>query len=106
MYLEVIAALHYNNRDGPIHACDFYWNHIYMLVFHQSNYASAIKRMLFYYRHISIFVFFHVFLCSMLLPCTLKSTVLRVGVKTLCNANIEFVRKKVNFVKSSKIFLS
>jgi len=24
MYLEVIAALHYNNHDGVIHACVLY----------------------------------------------------------------------------------
>jgi len=32
--------------------------------------------------HIYIIVFFHVFACSLLLRCTLKSTTLRVGVKT------------------------
>jgi len=41
--------------------------------------------MLFYKRNISIFVFFHVFVCSLLLPCMLWSTALRVGVKTLYN---------------------
>jgi len=33
VYVEVIAALYYN-RDGVIHACDLYYYHIYMLVFH------------------------------------------------------------------------
>jgi len=56
----------------------------YMLVFHQSKYISAIKRILFYYRHVYILVFFHVFMCSLLLRCMLKkSSALRVGVKTL-----------------------
>jgi len=41
--------------------------------------------MLFYYRHISIFVFFRVFVCSLLLPCVLKSTALLAGVKALYN---------------------
>jgi len=62
------------------------------LTFHQSNCASAIKRKLFYYRHVSIFVFFHVFLCSLLLPCMLESSALRVGEKMLhntCNYQIE-----------------
>jgi len=45
----------------------------FMLVFHQSNCVSAIKRMLFYYHHVSIFVFFHVFVGSfLLLPCMLN----------------------------------
>jgi len=58
----------------------------FMLVeFHQSNCASAMKRMFFYYRHVPIFVFFRVFVCSLLLPCTLKSSALRVGVKALYN---------------------
>ena len=52
---------------------------------HQSNCVSASKRMLFYYRHISIFVFFHVFECSLLLPCMLKSYALCVGMKMLYN---------------------
>ena len=52
-----------------------------------SNCVDAIKCMLFYYCHISNFVFFHTFVCSFLLPCMLKSTVLCVGVKTLYNTN-------------------
>jgi len=59
-----------------------------VLELHQSNCASAIKRMLFYYGHISIFVFFYVFVCSLLLTCMLKSTALRVGMKTLYNTII------------------
>jgi len=51
----------------------------FMLVFHKSHCASVIKRLLFYYRHIFTFVFFHVFACSLLLPCMLTSTALRVG---------------------------
>ena len=66
------------------------------LVFHQSKCISAIKRILLYYRHVYIVVFVnffhefvcsfhltHVFLCSLLLRCMLKSSALRVGVKTL-----------------------
>ena len=52
-----------------------------MHVFHQSNCVSAIKPMLFYYSDIPIFVFFHVSVCLLLLPCMLKSTAFRVGVK-------------------------
>jgi len=40
MHLEVIAVLHYNNRDGAIHAC------VFMLVFHQSKCISAMRRIL------------------------------------------------------------
>jgi len=86
--LEIIAALYYKSRDGAIHACNLYHYHIYMLVFHQSNCAGAIKRMIFCYRHISIFMLFHVFVCSLLLPCMLKSTALRVGVQMLYNTMI------------------
>jgi len=53
-----------------------------MLVFHQSNCASALKHMLFYYCHISTFMYFRVFVCSLLLRRVFKSTTLRVGVKT------------------------
>jgi len=42
--------------------------------------------MFFYYRHISIFMFFHVFVCSLLLPHVLTSIALRVGVKALYSA--------------------
>jgi len=55
-------------------------------LFHQSKCISAIKRVLFYYRHTSIFVFFHVFVCSLLLRFLIKSNALHVGVKTLHNA--------------------
>jgi len=61
VYLEVITALYYNNRDGVIHACVLYYYDISMLVFHNSNCVAAIKRMRFYYHHMSIFTFFHVF---------------------------------------------
>jgi len=51
-----------------------------MLVLHQSKYVSAIECMPSSNRHLSIFVFFHVFVCSLLLPCMLKSSRLRMGV--------------------------
>jgi len=57
----------------------------FMLVIRQGKCVSAIKRVLFCYHKVSIFVFFHVFLCSLLLPCMLKSTALRVEVKALYN---------------------
>ena len=43
----------------------------FMLAFFQSNCVGAIKRILFCYRH--IFAFFHVFVCSLLLPSMLLS---------------------------------
>ena len=49
----------------------------FMLVFHQSDCVSAIKRMLFYYQHISIFV-----------PHMLKSTAFCVGAKTLYSTKL------------------
>jgi len=44
----------------------------FMLVFHQSECISAIKRMLFYYLHIYIFDFIHVFvfLITVIYACT------------------------------------
>jgi len=60
----------------------------FMLLFHQSNRVSAIMRMLYYYRRISIFVFFHVFVCSLLLSCMLESTALRVGEDVIHEFNI------------------
>jgi len=39
------------------------------LVFQQSNRVSAIKHMLFCYRLISVSVFFHLSVCSLLVPC-------------------------------------
>ena len=48
--------------------------------------VNAIKPMLFYYRRIAIFEFFHKSVCCLLLRCMLKATPLRVGVKTLYNA--------------------
>ena len=57
------------------------------LVFHQSKYISAIKRIL-YYRHVCILVFLH----DLGIPChsdaCLKSSDVRVGVKTLHNTNL------------------
>jgi len=38
-----------------------------MLVFHQNKCISVIKRIPFYYRHLYILVFFHVFVCFLLL---------------------------------------
>jgi len=64
LYLEVIAALHYNNHNGVIHA---------YAVYAYAIYAYAIYT-LFYYRHTSIFVFFHVFVCSLLLRYMLESS--------------------------------
>jgi len=57
----------------------------FMHVFHQSKCINAIKRILFYYRYVCILVFFHVFVCSLLLRCVLKSRALLVGEKTLHN---------------------
>ena len=85
MYLEVIAVLHYNNHDGVIHVCA-------LKACVSSEYSkciTAIKRMLppLYYRHVYILVFFHVqYLCiSCYCETCLKSSALRVGVKTLYN---------------------
>jgi len=63
--LEIIAALYYKSRDGAIHACNLYHYHIYMLVFHQSNYAGAIKRMIFCYATY-LFSCYFMYLC---VPC-------------------------------------
>jgi len=59
----------------------------FMLVFHQSKGISAVKRTRFYYCHAYILVSFHVFVFTLSLPCMLKSSALRVGVKTFYNAN-------------------
>jgi len=59
----------------------------FMLVFHQSKGISTVKRTRFYHRHVYILVFFHVFVFSLSLPCMLKSSALRVGVRTFYNAN-------------------
>ena len=59
---------------------------LFMFVFHQSKCVSAIKRILFFYRDVCTLVFFHILVvCSLLLRLMLKSSVLRVGVKTICN---------------------
>jgi len=71
MYLEVIAVLRYNKHDDVIHAC--------------VSKACFINVNVLYYRHVCILVFLHVFSYSMLLRCILKSSALRVGVKTLQN---------------------
>jgi len=47
----------------------------FMLVFHQSKCISAIKRTLLNYRHVFTFIFFHVFVCFLLLRCMLESSV-------------------------------
>jgi len=74
MYLEVIAVLHYNNYDGDIHACVFKA----CISSKHSTCISAIKRT----ASSSSFVY----LCSSLYcDACLKSSVLRVGVKTLHN---------------------
>jgi len=54
-----------------------------MIVFHQSNCVSAIKRTLFCYHHVSILVFFHAFVRFVPLP--FKSTALSVREKMLYN---------------------
>jgi len=58
----------------------------FMLVFHQSEYISTIKRKLFYF-HRYILEHFHVFVCSLSLRFMLKPRKFRVGVKTLCTIN-------------------
>jgi len=79
MYLEVIAVLHYNNYDGVIHAC-------VLKACISSKYSkciSAIKRIL-YTTTLYISSFSFVYMCSFLYcDACLKSSVLRVGVKTL-----------------------
>jgi len=57
-----------------------------MLAFYQSKCIDAIKRILFSYRHGYTLVFFHVFVCSLLLRCMFQVySALRVGEKTLHN---------------------
>jgi len=92
---DFMDTLYCNNRDAVIHACDLCCHHIFtpMPVF-QSNCASAIKRVLLYCSRLSILVLFHVYVCSLLLACTLQSTVLRAGVKTLYN---NYVRNKDHY---------
>jgi len=77
---KVIAALHYDDRDGVIHS------HMhFMLVFHQSKCISATKCILFYYLHVRSLEFVHGFVCSLSLRCMPRA--LRVGVKTLYAIN-------------------
>jgi len=61
LHMEVIAVLHYNHNNVSFMRVWF------MLVFHPSKCISAIKRTLFNYRHIFTFVFFHSFVCFLLL---------------------------------------
>jgi len=79
--LEVIAVLHYNNYDGDIHAC-------VLKACISSKYSkciSAIKRIL-YITAMYIFSSSFVYLCfSLYCDACLKSSVWRVGVKTLHN---------------------
>jgi len=81
MYLEVIAVLHYNNYDGVIHACVFKA----CISSKYSKCISAVKRILYttaMYISLSTFVY----LCfSLNCDACLKSSALRVGVKTLHN---------------------
>jgi len=55
----------------------------FVLVFQESGYFSASKRMSLYCRQISFFVFFHVFVSFLVQRSMLKSTALRVGVTTV-----------------------
>jgi len=59
----------------------------FMLVFHQSECISAIKRILFYYFRVHIFESIYVFVSSLSLRCMLIPCALRVGVKTLHTIN-------------------
>jgi len=57
-----MATLRYNYHDGVIHSfafCACYFIEVNVLV--------VIKRLLFYYRNVYILVFYHVFVCSLLL---------------------------------------
>jgi len=89
--LEVIAAIYYNNRDAAIHACDLCCHHIShpclcfikVIVLAPSSVCSSTAA-----TYLSILVLFHVYVCSALLACTLQSTVLRAGVKTLYNNHV------------------
>jgi len=78
--LKVIAVLHYNNHDGVIHAC------VPIIVCISSKYSkcvSAIKRIL-YSTAMYIFSSSSMNLCiSLYRDACLKSSALRVGVKTL-----------------------
>ena len=79
MYLEVIAVLHYNNHDGDIHVCV-----IKACISSKcSKCINAIKRILYttaMYISSSSFVYLCISLCS---DACLKSSALRMGVKTL-----------------------
>ena len=81
MYLEVIAVLYYNNHDGVIHAC-------ILKACISSKYSkciSAMKRIL-YTTAMYISSSSFMYLCiSLYCDACLKSSTLRVGVKTLHN---------------------
>ena len=85
MYLEVIAVLHYNNHGGVIHACVLKA----CISSKQSKCISAIKRIYsilplsIHPRLLSCICVFFFLYCD---ACQ-KSSVLRVGVKTLDGAN-------------------
>jgi len=95
MYLKVIAVLHYNNYDGDIHACVLKA----CILAKYSKCIRAIKRILYTTAmHISSSSF--VYLCfSLFCDACLKSSVLRVGVKTFHNTQymlpITFCRTKM-----------
>jgi len=84
MYLEVIAVLHYNNNDGDIHAC-------VLKAYISAKYSkciSAIKRILYSTAmHISSSSFVYLWF-SLFCDACLKSSVLRVGMKTSHNTTI------------------
>ena len=81
MYLGVIAVLHYNNNDGVIHACVI----IACIWSKYSKCISAIKRIL-YTTAMYISSSSFMYLCFPLYcDAYLKSSALRVGVKTLHN---------------------
>jgi len=84
MHLKVIAVLHYNNYEGDIHACVL----IACISSKYSKCISAIKRILYttaMYISSSSFVYLRF---SLYCDACLKSSVLRVGVKTLHNTYI------------------
>jgi len=84
MYLEVIAVLHYNNYDGNIHACVLKA----CISAKYSKCISAIKRILYATAvHISSSSFVYL-RSSLFCDACLKSSVLRVRVKTLHNTII------------------
>jgi len=64
VYLEFITSLYYDNCDGSIHACDLYYNHIYMLMFHQTYICLCFIKIVL----VNDFLLLpHIYLC--VLPC-------------------------------------